>query len=222
MSNIIKAIFFDLDGTLIDTEPTAVDAIQKVFERWQVPLSPEDSTFVTGRKWKDAFDYLFQKYKIPVAHWTASEEILSEYRQSLGKNLRVVPGGIRAVQSLSQLYPLGLVSGSHRAEIIWALSQMGIQKNFQVVLGAEDYLKSKPAPDGYLKALEILNLPASDALVFEDSHAGISAARKAGLWVVAITKTNHFLQDLSQAHLQIPDLTVVTPKWLAELMNRLS
>lgn len=205
--NRVQTILFDLDGTLIDTEPTAAKAVQDCFKEWDLQVTEEDAAYVTGRTWNSAFTYLFSKYSIPVPAEDAKRQMKERYRTVLETELCVVPGSVQAVQALASRFPLGLVSGSSRADILWALKKLDIEKHFQVILGAEDYPRSKPQPDGYLKAVETLKADPKSCLVFEDSTAGIASARSAGLWVAAITSTNHFNQDTSQAHFKIKDLT---------------
>lgn len=213
----IQTIFFDLDGTLIDTEPTAALTVQKCFEEWNIQVKPADTAYVTGRTWDSALEFLFQQYTPPLPYAAAKKQILSRYREELEKNLITVPGSVQAVETLSKTYPLALVSGSERAEILWALKKLKIDLCFQTILGAEDYPRSKPHPDGYLKAAEILQANAPQCLAFEDSTAGISSARAAGFWVAAVTSTNHFQQSLTEAHWKVPDLTPINLKWIHHL-----
>jgi HAD superfamily hydrolase (TIGR01509 family) len=215
--NPVQAILFDLDGTLIDTEPSAAKAVEECFQKWNLSIHPDDATYVTGRTWQSAFDYLFGKYSIPLPPQQAQKTILDRYRFHIENHLTAVPGSVEAVQNLAPHYPLGLVSGSGRTEILWALKKLEIHQHFQIILGAEDYPKSKPHPDGYRKAMETLGILPNQCLVFEDSTAGISSARAAGTWVVAVTSTNHFRQDTTQAHFQIPDLQDVNPSWIQNL-----
>lgn len=217
----IKAVLFDLDGTIIDTEPAAALAIEKSFTRWGIRLEPSDSRFVTGRTWDTAFEYLFGKYPIPLEPQRAKEEILASYRISLHQNLIVVPGSVAAIHSLASQYPLALVSGSWRAEILWALGHLKVRHLFHSVLGAEDYSQSKPAPDGYQAAMSQLSVSPRHTLVFEDSTAGIASARAAGAWVVAVTSTNHFNQDTSLAHHHIEDLLPVSTDWVRRLEEKI-
>jgi HAD superfamily hydrolase (TIGR01509 family) len=213
----IDTILFDLDGTLIDTEPSAARAVFDCFSEWGLPIIGEDTTYVTGRTWASAFDYLFGKYPPPMPRDQAVEHVMKKYRQTLAERLDHVPGSVAAVRSLAKNYRLGLVSGSGRSEILWALDQLKILPHFEIILGAEDYPRSKPAPDGYLKAMQILGSEQARTLIFEDSLAGIQSARAAGAWVIAVTSTNHFNQDVSAAHHQIADLTPVTADWVAKL-----
>lgn len=215
----ISSILFDLDGTLIDTEPSAAQAIRDSFAKWGIQINASDATYVTGRTWASAFVFLFEKYSLPIPEAQAENEILGAYRERIQEKLHIVPGSVQAVKSLAQRYRLGLVSGSHRQEILWALKKLGIFAHFQVILGAEDYPKSKPEPDGYLKAFELFQASPRSSLIFEDSQAGIASARRAGAWVVAITGTNHFRQNTKEAHHEIPDLSCVTIPWVENLMK---
>lgn len=216
----IQSIIFDLDGTLIDTEPSAAQAVEECFAHWKIELLQEDARFVTGRTWESAFDYIFSKYSLPLPRKKIENAVSKRYREILENHLVVVPGSVQAVKNLSQNYSLALVSGSTREEVLWALRKLEIENHFQIILGAEDYPRSKPQPDGFLKALQHLNCPPEKSLIFEDSTAGITAARTAGTWIAAITSTNHFQQDQSLAHFKIRDLREVDTSWVQALELR--
>jgi HAD superfamily hydrolase (TIGR01509 family) len=215
----IDTIIFDLDGTLVDTELAAAQAIQGCFHSWNLAIDPTDAQYITGRTWEKAFEFMFGKYKLPVSPEEGAAQMLAAYRVALNTHLKIVPGAADAVRALSAHFPLALVSGSHRSEIFFCLEQLGVREHFQVILGAEDYPHSKPAPDGYLKALSQMNRSAERTLIFEDSTAGITSACAAGAWVVAITGTNHFGQDNSLAHFHIEDLCEVDASWVREFGN---
>lgn len=220
----IDTLLFDLDGTIIDTEPSAAEAIRDCFGGWGIRVTAEDASFVTGRTWASAFDFLLSRYSVPVSREKVVDTVMAAYRDTLERDLHVVPGSVAAIQALagSGRFRLGLVSGSGRSEILWALKKLGIADHFEVILGAEDYPRSKPAPDGYAKALSVLGSRSERGLVFEDSTAGIASARAAGLWVVAITATNHFAQDTSKAHGAIIDLTAVDANWIEKFSIQLA
>jgi HAD superfamily hydrolase (TIGR01509 family) len=217
----LKAVFFDLDGTLVDTELAAARAIQEVFASWSLMIEPTDAETIIGRTWQYAFDYFFKKYKIPVPRPEGERQMLEAYAESLHKNLPIVAGGAAAVRALSAKYPLALVSGSMRHQIFFALGQLGITEYFKVILGAEDYPRSKPAPDGYAKAMKLLSVEPESTLIFEDSEAGIASALAAGATVVAITGTNHFRQNNAKAQFRIADLTSVDVPWVEKTWREL-
>lgn len=214
---MIQTVFFDMDGTLIDTEAAAAKAIRDAFDEWKIKVTDQDAHFITGRTWDMAFQYLFSKYKVPMPNEEAARHLLERYRDQMQNELIEVPGAVRAVKDLARDFPLALVSGSHRADIEWALKKLGIRSHFKVVLGAEDYPRSKPAPDGFKTALKLLNANPSTTLVFEDSQAGVQSGIDAGLHVCVITSTNHFGVDTSKGHFFIPDLTGVTSDWIKSL-----
>lgn len=221
MPATIDTLLFDLDGTLVDTEPAAARVVSDCFRRWNIAMDPNDAAFVTGRTWASAFDFLFGKYAIPVSREEAAQQVMETYRRNIASHLDVVPGSAAAVRALadSGRFKLGLVSGSNRAEILLCLDKLGVRECFEVIYGAEDYPRSKPAPDGYLKAIQTLGRDPARTLVFEDSQPGIASGRAAGAWVVAITGTNHFGQDTALAHHHVADLRGVDADWVARLAS---
>lgn len=212
---MISTILFDLDGTLIDSEPLALKAILELSQKWGVSIRYEDASFVAGKKWEVAFDLFYERYQLPLPKEEASRQIVGRYQELVREELGIVPGGADAVRALAQGgFRLALVSGSNRDDVLYALEKLGVKDHFEVILGAEDYPRSKPAPDGYQKALDMMGLTGKHALVFEDSNAGIVSAKAVGARVVAITSTNHFQHDQSQADERIQDLQGIDAEWV--------
>ncbi len=211
---MIEAIIFDLDGTIIDSELAALQAIVECTGEWGVSVTREQAATVAGKKWEVAFDLLYSQHKIPLAKEEASRLIVERFQQIVRKELRVVPGVVSAVKSFAPRYRLSLVSGSHREDVLWAVRKLGIEKYFEHILGAEDYPGSKPSPDGFNKAIALMGVAPSRTLVFEDSHAGIASALAAGCIPIAITSTNHFGHDQSGARHHIPHFEGVGAEWV--------
>ncbi len=211
---MIKVILFDLDGTIIDSELAALQAIVDKTREWGVPVTREDAATVVGQKWEVAFDMLYRRFRMPLPQAEASRAIIARYQEIVRRELTVVPGVVQAIKDFSSHFRLALVSGSHRADILWALHKHGVDKCFEVIYGAEDYERSKPAPDGYLKALATMKMERDEAIVFEDSVAGLASAKAAGVRSVAITCTNHFGHDQSVADVCIPDFASIDSAWI--------
>src|SRR5579885_1445796 len=217
----IQAVLFDLDGTIVDTELAAAKVIRETFRDWGLAIDPKDAEFLTGRTWAMAFDLMFAKYKIPLPRAEGERLMLDRYNAELKRELPEVKGSRLAVRSLSEAFALALVSGSHRRDIEFALTSLSILDCFRFYLGAEDYPRSKPAPDGYLKAMSQLAVEPASTLIFEDSEPGIESALSTGAKVVAITGTNHFSQKNDRAHHHIHDLTGVDADWVRALWQKL-
>lgn len=211
---MIKLILFDLDGTIIDSELASIQAILDCTKRWGVSVSREEASIVVGQKWEVAFDLLFQNHKMPLAKEEASRAIVERFQEIVRTDLAAVPGVVDAIRSFAGAFRLALVSGSHRADVLWALRKLGVEKHFELIYGAEDYAHSKPSPDGYLKALKALGVAPAEAIVFEDSVAGLASAEAAGVPAVAITCTNHFGHDQSNAQVAIADFHGVDADWV--------
>ena len=211
---MIKVILFDLDGTIIDSEPMSVRAVTEMGRKWNIEIDPADSAFVAGKKWDVAFELLFKKYQFPVPRTEVEGAILSHYTHLVKSEVKAVPGAVDAIRDFSQHYQLGLVSGSFRSDVLWALQSLKIDNYFKVILGAEDYPLSKPAPDGFKKAMEFFGIEPKFGLVFEDSNAGIASAKSAGLKVVALESTNHFSHDQSAADKKIWDFSNIKSEWV--------
>ena len=215
--SVIKTVFFDMDGTLVDTELAAAKAVEECFAAWNHRVTTEDAEFVTGRTWEKALEFLFRKYPPPLERVKATEYLLDSYRAKIETDLVEVAGARECVTDLAREFPLALVSGSNRREILSILDRLGLRDAFQVILGAEDYPQSKPAPDGYLKALSLLKAKPGSTLVFEDSVAGIESGLAAGLKVCVITSTNHFGHANDRGHYFLPDLRGVNRDWVKAL-----
>jgi HAD superfamily hydrolase (TIGR01509 family) len=214
----IKAILFDLDGTLIDSERAAAQAVRECFSEWGIRIPAEEAGFVTGRTWQVSLDHFEARFGLPFSKAETERKLLQRFREILHGAIPEIPGAREAVQSFAKQFPLGLVSGSVRHDILVALDQLQIRDRFRVILGAEDYPRSKPAPDGYQKALKELGVSGNEAVVFEDSAPGIESAEACGMRVVAVTCTNAQDPIASRAHARawrkVSDLRGLGPDWL--------
>lgn len=212
----IQAVIFDLDGTLVDTEAAASRASREVFARLGYTLTDADAHAITGRTWDVAVEHLAARYPLTLSARELKEALLVAYRARLETEIKLIPGARASVRAMARS-PLrvALVSGSERSEIAYALERLGVAHDIPLVLGAEDYPRSKPAPDGYARALAELGVDARETLIFEDSSAGIASARAVGAWVVAITCANHDGQDQTRAHESVATLEGVDAHWVA-------
>ena len=216
---MLKAIIFDFDGVLADTEPLHFRMFQQVLQEEGLPLSERDyyEKYV-GFDDRGCFHAVLSEHGRDAAPATIHRLVERKAAVMLGHltTTRVVyPSAVEFVKNVAGRYRLAIVSGALRHEIELILKSAGMRDVFEHITAAEDVQDGKPAPDGYLHALQSLNrhapLQASECLVIEDTLFGIQAAHAAGMRCLAVSTTfppdRLEIADAVTATLQDCDLT---------------
>lgn len=194
---MLKAIIFDFDGVLADTEPLHFRMFQRVLQEEGLPLSEHDyyQKYV-GFDDRGCFHAILSEHGRPVPPETIQQLVERKAALMLGHitTAKVVyPGVVEFVKDVAGRYRLAIVSGALRHEIELILKTAGMRDDFEHITAAEDVQAGKPAPEGYLHALRSLNrrvpLLASECLVIEDTIFGIQAAHAAGMRCLALSTT---------------------------------
>ncbi len=184
----IRAIIYDLDDTIVESERIN-DALFSELLRteYQLALSPAELDTLYGFSWSGVFDWLTRHRGFQRSMGEVWGTFLARKLDFLaGNTLRTATGLDRM---LTLPVPQAIVSGSTRAEIDAILGNIGLPADsVDLILSDEDCAKGKPDPEGFLKALDALGAPPSDAIVFEDSPAGIEAAHRAGIPVAFVAE----------------------------------
>jgi HAD superfamily hydrolase (TIGR01509 family) len=199
-----RAFFFDLDGTLVDSERENAESIARVLERRGRPLTAGEREYVVGHGWREIYAHLAQAGGVDLSFEVLKEAAAEEKeRMCEAEGLRTLPGAVAFVRAAAARGPCAVVSGSTRREIGWCLRKLSLEDALPWYVGAEDVPRGKPFPDGYLRAAERAGIEAAACLVFEDSTAGIRAAKAAGMRCVALAAGNFLGQDQSAADLRV-------------------
>jgi beta-phosphoglucomutase len=185
-----RAIVFDFNGTLSHDEPILCEIFMELFAEHGKPLSaqeyfdvlaglsdPEIVRTWLGREHPDVDEVI--------------EERIRLYRAAVADGSSIPPELREAVRFAAERIPLAIVSGAARPEIEPVVEAAGLTGCFEAIVPAEDVEHGKPHPDGYLRALELLDggLASGDVLVFEDTEAGVASAKAAGMRCVAVLGT---------------------------------
>ncbi len=196
---MLKAIIFDFDGVITDSEPVHLLMFQKVLAEMGLSLSKKEYYDVyLGMDDKGCFSTLLYSHGINAAPGLIQSLIKkkSAYVMEYIKNgLFIYPGVVDFIELVRRKYCLSIASGALRHEIEFVLNRAGIRSMFDVIISAEDVREGKPNPECFNKSLERLNeggrqqIRPDECLVIEDSIAGIEAASSAGMRCIAVTNT---------------------------------
>ena len=205
-------VVFDLDGTLVLTEERNAEVWRSFLARYDLPLTPERLTSVTGRRGLDSLAELSAELPVRFGGRSVAELALEvdevEAQTPLGE-VQEVPGARVLVERLAAAgVPLAVCTSATRPYALDCLAAIGVGGAFSTVVTAEDVPRGKPAPDGYLAACRALGVAPADAVGFEDSVAGVAAVVAAGLTCVAVL-THATPAAVGAAHAVLEDLTHV-------------
>jgi HAD superfamily hydrolase (TIGR01509 family) len=182
MNAPVRAALFDLDGTLVDSEVHTDTAIRVIAERHGVPGFSLSHTETRGRTWAHIADVMRSEGGIAAGREALAGELLV-YWTGIAADVTPVPGAPEALREAARSLRLAVVSSSPRTVIDSFLEKLGIADCVEhgARIGADAVQRSKPDPEGYLLGARALKLAPAECVVFEDSRAGLEAARAAGM-----------------------------------------
>ncbi len=183
----IKALIFDMDGLLVDTEHLAYAAMESFLAKHTVERRQEIHDQMLGRRLPEAIAIVKEGYQLS----DPLDELIADYtimrRDALIGNVRALPGAREAVDfGLASGLKVGLASSGLRDQVMLSLNEAGLNGLFEVEVTGDDVTRGKPAPDLFLKAAEGLGIEPQFCVVFEDAPAGVAAAVNAGMRAVAV------------------------------------
>ena len=183
---MIKAIFWDNDGVLVDTERLYFQANQEVFASAGLALTERDYLQLFLRQDKGAWHLLEAQGVQPDEIQRLRDERNQRYSQLLSLEARVIDGVTDVLESLHGKYLMGIVTSSRRDHFDVIHGRTDLLKYFDFVLTSGDFKRSKPNPDPYLMAIERSGLQPDECIAIEDSERGLEAATLAGLRCIVV------------------------------------
>jgi sugar-phosphatase len=191
---MIKAVIFDLDGLLINSEPFWQMSMVEVFNKRGVKLSIDDCKTTTGMRVDEVVKYWALKYpeaKLNIADTVA--DIMQTIQQLVKTKGEAMPGVDYIISFFEEMnIPMAIASASAHSLIDTVTDKFNIRNKFKVIQSAE-YLKyGKPHPEIFINTATLLETEPNECLVFEDSVYGILAAKSAMMKVVAVPEKENF------------------------------
>lgn len=183
-----QAIVFDMDGVLTDTE-VIWDQVRRGLAADEGRDWPaEATTAMMGMNTPEWSRYLVESVGLSGTPEQVANRTIDAMALRYAVHLPTLPGAVEAVRRLSEHWTLGLASSSPRRLIDSSLAALGLTEYFRATVSTEEVPRGKPAPDGYLRACELLGVDPAASVAIEDSSNGLRAAAAAGMAVVAVPR----------------------------------
>lgn len=203
----IKAVVFDMDGLMLNTEDIFEISGRQLLERRGMQMTDEIHRSMLGRRPNEAFQALKDLTGIIDSIDDLKLETKQLFAEVAKHHLNTMPGLFELLDRIEQLgIPKAVATSSPRAYLLDMLNEFKLLPRFQFALTAEDVTHGKPHPEIYQQAMRQLNVQPSQTLVLEDSETGTRAAAAAGAFTVSVPNPHTDSGDFSMASLMVTSL----------------
>jgi len=196
MYDHFDALIFDMDGTLVDSGRLHEYAWTEMLNRYGIPVNRELMRSLAGVPTKATIEILLRKFE---RHAPVSVDEMNEYKERIVREHMhrfVRPTAlIELVKRYHSLKPMAVGTGASTDEANTILKICGIENYLDAIVGADQVLNPKPAPDIFLRCAELMDVRPQQCVVFEDSQLGLQAARNAGMKAVDVLEVHQVVND---------------------------
>ena len=191
MRSFFDAVFFDMDGLLVDSEPEWLKSESEISAAYGYQWTSQDQVACLGGPLSRVGQYMHEKCNQAETPDFFTRKIVEVQSEKMRSHTPFMPGAYELVKDLQKNgVKTGLVSASPRIIVDAVLDNVGAEL-FPFSISSDDVERTKPHPDAYLKAAQLTNSAIENCLVFEDSLTGIGAATSSGAWLVAVPHLVH-------------------------------
>ncbi len=209
---MIKAVLFDRDGVIIDSEPIHISSVIKTFKNMGITISEEDKRQIIGKHPIDYTEYFKKKYTFSVYEFIQNQKY-NFYK--MFPTAKIFEDMVYLINRLkTQGYKLALTTTAGLDSTKIVLERTKLNNVFDVIVTLEDCNKRKPNPDPYLITAKKLKMNPNKCIVVEDSSVGLAAAKNADMKCIVISNQNMRGQDFSKA-----DFILNKPKEIESILK---
>lgn len=202
---MIRAVIFDLDGLLTDTERLHSRAWRQALAEAGVHIDEDEYADFWVRQGKAIDEFLQERdLDLDAERLRARKDEL--FAAILPEELRLMPGASELLDELEAHVPLALVSSSRRASVVRVVEALDLARRFEILVAYEDAPRGKPHPDPFLHAAARLGVAPEECVVLEDAEKGVLAAHRAGMISIAVPHSRTANNDFSRAALVVASL----------------
>ena len=215
---MIKAIIFDFDGLLVNTEELRELSIRNFLKRYGKVFKRSDYVMTMSGSREEVTKFLKKKYSLPGQIDKLSDERISIFDQLFGERLALMEGVTQLLTRARKLkVKCAIATGRGKDYVLDGLNRLGILDNFEAIVCAEDVVKRKPDPEVYLLAAKKIGIAPSFCLALDDSPNGVESAKNAGMKVIYVPSARYFDSWHDDADLTVKSLHEVSDGILNKL-----
>lgn len=218
---MLRAVIFDMDGLMIDTERLHHESFKAVLEQYGITPTPnaQGVIHISGISAEANWEYFQKQY-----NFSADTQQLTKAKNDIHLNLlknkvRAMPGLLKLLNNLkNDGFKTGIASSSAREHIDVVTRHLGIADSFDAITSGEEVKSGKPAPDIFIKAATKINVRPTECIVIEDAMNGMRAAKAAGMCTVVVPNKFTVNEDFDAADLRVSSLNDLSSEQLAALV----
>ncbi|ODN65816.1 HAD family hydrolase [Methylophaga muralis] len=203
---MIKAVIFDMDGVIVDSEQIWDDAEKHVFSSYGIDITESDQLNTRNMNMQQVSQYWSQKARTPFSLEESEQNVIQRVCQQIQQTPVAMQGALNLLKQIHTMnFPIGLATNAPKPVCHTVLQCLQIETYFTSVQTADDVKNTKPHPEIYLKSADNLKVDPQHCLVFEDSPTGVRAAHAAGMQVIYVNPirvADHAINTMTRTSFQ--------------------